>query len=214
VFYFKPHNKWYLIYQWGARYSTNDDINNPDGWSAPARLMEGEPEGSLDFWVICDDINCHMFFSRDDGVLYRSKTTVADFPNFNGYDIVMSEDNAGDLFEASNVYKIKGQNKYLLMVECYGPRYFRSWTSSSLDGPWTALADTQQNPFAGEANVTFPDGKWTRDISHGEMVRSGYDEKMEIDACDMRFLYQGVDPDFSGAYGEMPYRLGLITRTN
>ena len=71
VFYFAPHNLWYLIYQWGARYSTNPDINNPNGWSAPQSLLCGEPSGSLDFWTICDDANCHLFFSRDDGVLYR-----------------------------------------------------------------------------------------------------------------------------------------------
>ena len=124
VFYFAPQNRWYLIYQWGARYSTNDDIGNPNGWSAAQPLLAAEPTNALDFWVICDDANCHLFFSRDDGVLYKSKTALENFPNFSGYEVVMSEPSPGLLFEASNVYKVEGTSKYLLLVEAYGPRYF------------------------------------------------------------------------------------------
>ncbi|KAB8068235.1 glycosyl hydrolase family 62-domain-containing protein [Aspergillus leporis] len=37
VFFFKPHNHWYLVYQNGnAAYLTNPDINNPAGWSSLA----------------------------------------------------------------------------------------------------------------------------------------------------------------------------------
>ncbi len=212
VFYFEPHNKWYLIYQWGAKYSTNSDINNPSGWSNPTSLLSGGLGNGIDYWVICDDNNCHLFFSGDDGKLYRSKVSIADFPNFSGYEVVMEDPVAGHLFEASNVYKVDGTNKYLLLVEAYGPRYFRSWTSTSLDGPWTPLADTQSEPFAGAANVTFTGTKWTDDISHGEMIRSGYNQKMTINACNMQYLYQGVDPN-SGEknYNKLPYKLGLIT---
>lgn len=210
VFYFRPHNKWYLIYQWGAKYSTNADISNPDSWTSPKPLLSGGPSNGIDYWVICDQDFCHLFFSGDDGKLYHSKTTIADFPNFSGYNIVMT-DEVGKLFEASNVYKVDGHNQYLLLVEAYGPRYFRSWTSGSLDGPWTPLADTQSNPFAGAANVTFDGGKWTDDISHGEMLRSGYDETLSINPCNMQYLYQGVSPSSVGVdYTRLPYRLGLI----
>jgi hypothetical protein len=212
VFYFAPQNLWYLIYQWNARYSTNPDINDPNGWSAPRPLLAGEPTNALDFWVICDDADCHLFFSRDDGVLYKSKTPIAQFPAFNGYEIVMQEPSAGLLFEASNVYKVDGTKQYLLLVEAYGPRYFRSWTAESLDGPWTALADTQQNPFAGAANVGFEGDAWTNDISHGELIRSGFDQKLTINACKMQYLYQGTAPNFQGDYNVTPYRLGLITQ--
>ncbi|SHO56498.1 Alpha-L-arabinofuranosidase C precursor [Vibrio quintilis] len=212
VFYFKPHNKWYLIYQWGARYSTNTDINDPSGWSAPKTLLSNEPDGALDYWVICDDDNCYLFFSRDDGKLYRSKVSIDNFPNFTNYEVVMSEDSVGKLFEASNVYKVAGKDQYLLLVEAYGPRYFRSWTANSLDGPWTPLADTQSNPFAGEANVSFSGEKWTKDISHGEMIRAGYDQTLTIDPCHLQYLYQGRDPDSdSGGYDARPYQLGLLT---
>jgi hypothetical protein len=211
VFYFAPQNLWYLIYQWGARYSTNPDINDPTGWSAPRPLLAGEPANALDFWVICDDADCHVFFSRDDGVLYKSKTPIASFPSFSGYEVVMSEPSPGLLFEASNVYKVDGTNKYLLLVEAYGPRYFRSWTGESLDGPWAPLADTQQNPFAGAANVSFDGATWTNDISHGELLRSGYDQKLTVNACNLRYLYQGTAPSFQGEYNLIPYQLGLIT---
>lgn len=213
VFYFKPHNKWYLITQWGGSYATTDDIANPN-WSAKQKLLQGEPSNALDFWMICNDTHCYLYFSRDDGVLYVSKTTIANFPNFSGYSIAM-EDHRGNgsnyLFEASNVYKLDGQNKYLLMVEAYisGPRLFRSWTSTSLDGPWTPLADTETNPFAGNNNVEWPTGKWADGISHGELIRSGYDEKMTIDPCNIEFLYQGQSGPGS-TYDTIPYKLGLL----
>lgn len=211
VFYFRPQNKWYLIYQWGPKYSTNTDISNPDGWTAPTALLTGGPPNGIDYWVICDESSCHLFFSGDDGKLYHSKTSLANFPNFSGYSVVMT-DEVGKLFEASNVYKVEGHNQYLLLVEAYGPRYFRSWTSSSLDGPWSPLADTQSNPFAGAANVTFDGGKWTDDISHGEMLRSGYDETLSINPCKLQYLYQGTAPGFTGDYRLIPYRLGVITQ--
>lgn len=209
VFYFRPHNKWYLIYQWGAKYSTSTDIANPDAWATPKPLLTGGPANGIDYWVICDDTHCHLFFSGDDGKLYRSKVTIADFPNFVGYEVVMT-DEVGKLFEASNIYKVEGTNKYLLMVEAYGPRYFRSWTATSLDGPWTPLAEKQTAPFAGAANVTFEGAKWSDDVSHGEMIRSGYDETLTINACNMQYLYQGVDPASKAPYPELPYRLGLL----
>jgi hypothetical protein len=209
VFYFRPHNKWYLIYQWGAKYSTSTDIANPDSWATPKPLLSGGPANGIDYWVICDDTHCHLFFSGDDGKLYRSKVTIANFPNFVGYEVVMT-DEVGKLFEASNIYKVEGANKYLLMVEAYGPRYFRSWTATSLDGPWAPLAEKQSAPFAGAANVTFEGLKWSEDVSHGEMIRSGYDERLTINACNMQYLYQGVDPASKAPYPELPYRIGLL----
>ena len=122
---------------------------------------------------------------------------------------------ASYLFEAANVYKVDGANQYLLLVEAYisGPRFFRSWTSNSLDGPWTPLADTEQNPFAGNANVTWPQGKWADGISHGELVRSGSDERLTIDPCNLQFLYQG-QAGTASSYNAIPYRLGLLTHSN
>ena len=54
--------------------------------------------------------------------------------------------------------------------------------------------------------------RWTDVISHGELLRSGYDEKLEVDPADLRFLFQGVlDKDRQDkSYGEIPWKLGLL----
>ncbi|WP_438027437.1 non-reducing end alpha-L-arabinofuranosidase family hydrolase [Sorangium sp. So ce233] len=56
VSYVRPHNKWYLIYQGNGRYSTNDDINNMNGWSRPQTLLRGEPNKDTPW----RNVNDHM----------------------------------------------------------------------------------------------------------------------------------------------------------
>jgi len=50
------------------------------------------------------------------------------------------------------------------------------------------LADTLQRPFVSSENVRQPE-EWTDNISHGELLRSGVDERMEVDPASLRFLY-------------------------
>lgn len=230
VFYFAPQHKWYLVYQTGLpSYSTSNDPLDPLSWSAPKNLLDSMPPviadniGNgfwVDMWVICDHVNCYLFSSDDNGHLYRSQTTVADFPNGFGNTVIALQDpNRLNVFEASNVYMVKGAHKYLLDVEAIGSdgrRWFRSWTSPALDGQWTPLAATEDNPFIRSSNVTFAPGvtAWTKDFSHGEMIRSGIDQTLTIDPCHLRFLYQGEDPSASGPYSQLPWRLGLLTQTN
>jgi hypothetical protein len=171
-------------------------------------------------WVICDEVNCHLFSSDDNGRLYRSQTPVSQFPAGMSEPVIALEDSKNDLFEASNVYSV-GNGTYLLLVECIGAgdspgglRYFRSWTSSSLSGPWNPLAATQSNPFMGEANVVFQGKKWTKSISHGEIVRTQVDQTLSIRPCKMQYLYQGIDPSASASYNALPWDLGLLTQTN
>jgi hypothetical protein len=228
VFFFAPQNLWYLVFQTGnASYSTNPDISNPNGWSAPRNFYSSMPSiiaqniGSgfwVDMWVICDSANCYLFSSDDNGHLYRSQTSLASFPNgFTNTVIAMQDSNRNNLFEASNVYKVAGRTQYLLLVEAIGSdgrRYFRSWTSSAITGPFTALAATESNPFARSNNVTFSGTAWTRDISHGEMIRAGTDQTLTISPCNIRYLYQGLDPNAGGDYNSLPWRLALLTQTN
>jgi Glycosyl hydrolase family 62 len=226
VFYFAPKHKWFLVYQTGVpSYSTTYDPSQPQTWSAAKNFQDQMPDiikqniGHgywVDFWVVCDKTMCYLFSSDDNGHLYRSETTVRDFPNgFGNTQIVLQDPDRHRLFEASNVYRIKGTHKYLLLVEAIGSdgrRYFRSWTANGLTGSWTPLADTESNPFARWSNVTFPDGAWTRDISHGEMIRAGVDQTMEIDTHCLHYLYQGMDPTATGDYSQLPWRLGLLTQ--
>ncbi|MGW1780549.1 non-reducing end alpha-L-arabinofuranosidase family hydrolase [Streptomyces sp. NPDC002143] len=228
VFYNTRQGLWYLVYQTGnASFSTNPDIGNPDGWSAPRNFYASMPDiirqniGNgywVDMWVICDSANCYLFSSDDNGHLYRSRTTLAQFPNgFTDTVIALQDSNRYALFEASNVYKVQGGNQYLLLVEAIGSdgrRYFRSWTSGSIAGSWTPLAATEANPFARASNVTFPSGSWTRDISHGELLRAGNDQTLTVPSCRFQYLYQGKDPNAGGDYNSLPWRLGLLTQTN
>ncbi|KAK1176855.1 non-reducing end alpha-L-arabinofuranosidase family hydrolase, partial [Streptomyces sp. NBS 14/10] len=172
VFYFAPQRTWYLVYQTGnASFSTNTDISNPNGWSAPRNFYSSMPDiikqniGNgywVDMWVICDSANCYLFSSDDNGHLYRSQTSLAQFPNgFTNTVIAAQDSNKYALFEASNVYKVQGSDQYLLIVEAIGSdgrRYFRSWTTNSLAGSWTQLAASESNPFARASNTTFPAG--------------------------------------------------------
>ncbi|GFF36245.1 alpha-L-arabinofuranosidase C [Aspergillus udagawae] len=227
VFFFKPHNLWYLVYQNGnAAYSTNKNIANPAGWSAPKNFFSGMPsiiaqnKGNgnwVDMWTICDSSNCYLFSSDDNGHLYRSQTSLANFPNGMGNTVIaLSDSNKNALFEASNVYNV-GNGQYLLLVEAIGSdgqRYFRSWTSNSLAGTWKALANSESNPFARSNNVAFSGTPWTKSISHGEMIRTQTDQTMTISPCKLRYLYQGLSPSASGDYNSLPWKLGLLTQTN
>lgn len=62
--------------------------------------------------------------------------------------------------------------------------------------------------------MTFSGTTWTRDISHGEMIRNGIDQTLPISPCGMRYLYQGKDPNAGDPYSLLPWRLGLLTQTN
>jgi len=220
VFYFRPHKKWYLIYQsQPPQYSTTDDLSKPETWTKPESFFATKPPGSarlwIDFWVICDDTHAYLFSTGDDGRFYRSRTKIEDFPKGMSDPEIVIQGPRNDVFEGSMTYKIKGTSTYLTLVEAIGPaRYYRAWTSDRLDGEWTPVPDanTFQKPFAGINNVTFEDGvtPWTRDISHGELIRDGYDETLTIDPSSLQLLYQGRDPAINGRYDQLPYRLALL----
>jgi hypothetical protein len=226
VFYFAPQSKWYLIFQSGQpQYSTNDDISKPAGWTQPVNFFPAEPPGVtahkgagswLDFFNICDDARCHLFFTDDNGELFRSDTDIGAFPMGFSDAVVAIQGTKDTLFEGGSTYHLKGKAAYLTLIEAFGPtgnRYYRSFVATTLEGTWVPLADSWTNPFAGKTNVTFDGGTaWTNDISPGEMLRDGYDQTLEIDPANLQFLYQGVDPTRTSVeYSQLPYRLGLLT---
>jgi endo-1,4-beta-xylanase len=180
VFYFAPQNLWYLVYQTGnnAGYSTNPDITNPAGWSATKFFYSGMPPiisqniGSgfwVDMWVICDSANCYLFSMDDNGHLYRSQTSVANFPGGMSQPVIAASNSTPSrFFEADNIYSVSGANEYLLIVEAIGSdgrRYFTSYTSNAIGGSWTPLAGTESNPLARSTNVTFLGTPWTASAS-------------------------------------------------
>jgi hypothetical protein len=317
LFYFTPQETWYLIYQsQPPQYSTSDDISDPSSWSAPQSFFheslttlfadneEDRPELWIDYWVVCDETHCYLFFTGDNGKFYRSRTEIDQFPDGMTDPVVALQVEDGqsenDLFEGSATYKIRGENRYLTLIEAIGPtgkRYYRSFVADTLDGEWTPLADTWESPFAGPTNVISYDDvpsaggaggsgglapggaagsgtstaagdagtpgaagtagalgaggavggiagapsaggadgsagapgsvagaagqsgtagatqvPWTVDISHGELLRDGYDQTMTINACNLQLLYQGRRSVAASLdYSQLPYRLGLLT---
>ena len=225
VFYFRPHKTWYLVYQVGVPgrkkmwvgYSTSDDISDPFSWTEARPMLDGGPGdprtvGGLDYWVICDDQRAYLFFTSLNGRMWRMWTPLDRFPSgFHHCEIALQ----ARIFEASHIYKIKGRDQYLAVVEENGRRYFKSYVADRLDGPWTPLADTERRPFAGFHNIRPAKGvdPWTDNVSHGELIRDSNDERLVLDASHLQFVFQGMLQEHKRGkgHGQFGWRIGLLT---
>lgn len=225
VFYFAPQKKWYLIYQLGdltgkyllPTFSTTTDIGDPKSWSAPEyfyREKAKDVPGGIDFWVICDETRAFLLYTSLNGQMWRAETKLSDFPHGWMAPKVCLQ---ADIFEAGHTYRLKGLNKYLTVIEAQtgvkpGWRYYKAYLADRLDGEWKPLADTREKPFASAVNVRDTGEHWTDSFSHGELLRDGYDEKLEVDPANLRFLFQGVSDEKRAGknYGQIPWQLGIL----
>ncbi len=225
VFFFSPHKKWYLVYQMGVpgvekmwvAYSTTVDIADPRSWTPAMPILDGganDPRtvGGLDYWIICDEQRAYLFLTNLNGQMWRLWTNLDDFPRGFGHCELALE---AKIFEASHTYRLKGQDKYLTIIEENGRRYYKAYLADRLDGAWTPVADTTENPFAAWTNIRPANGvePWTDNVSHGELIRDGYDQTLTVDPSNLRFVFQGMlDEDKSGkGYGQFQWRIGILT---
>ncbi|MHC4529847.1 MAG: non-reducing end alpha-L-arabinofuranosidase family hydrolase [Planctomycetota bacterium] len=191
VFYFEPQNLWYLIYQTKdfnrqPVYSTTSTIDNPESWTKTRNLMvRAEPDVKwIDFWIICDDKKAYFFYSRGRKDVYVRWTKIDDFPNGFGHGRLAFSPMPQPLTEAVHIYKVKGKKQYHMFYETRPPgektRRYGLATASMLLGPWNRAA----HDFAIGEKLVFPNegNRWTDVVSHGEMIRSGYNQKLEYDS--------------------------------
>ncbi len=226
VFFFTPHQRWYLIYQladekrplkFGPYFSTTTNIADPKSWTKPQPMIETLPEGGtktkwIDFWVICDATKAHLLYTSDDGHFWRRETQKQNFPLGWSKPELLLQDTKEALFEASCTYKLKGRDQFLTIIEALGSghRYYKAWLADKIEGPWKPLAATRDKPFAAANQLTPFD--WTNSISHGELIRSSNGETLEIDPAKLRFVFQGVDDEGYKAkkYGSIPWKIGIL----
>ena len=218
VFFFEPQKTWYLVYQtrdahYQPAYSTTKTIENPASWSSPAILVAKEDkEKWIDFWVICDDRAAYLFYTRGHRDVYVMDTGLDEFPaGFRNPRKVFSP-----VHEAVHVYKAKCLPEYHMFYELRADEGFRRYglaTAAVLAGPWSKVTDD----FATGQQLVPPEGAdaalWTEEVSHGEMIRSGCDQRLEYDPGRTRFLIQGMHrSQHRGPYPNLRWTLGLIDK--
>jgi hypothetical protein len=208
VFFFEPHGLWYLIYQdgtFGAAYATTPNIADPNSWSGPRSLGVSGNLG-WDYYVICDNASCYMYNTPSDGSrrIYVRRTAIGNFPTgWSAPSVAIT-----DTFEGTNVYRSLADGQYYLVVEdLLDNRYYELWRSSSAGGPWTKVAEK----WASRLNLVYNAGQWTTSVSHGEFIRAGANQRLEInDINRVDFLIQGTTQLSCCPYQQIPWDLGII----
>ncbi len=218
-------------------YLTNPNIENVNGWSEITKIQTAKSDDSfwIDFWVICDDKNAYMFYSDQKGSVFRLECPLNTFPE--GFSKSkpelalhvnhMNEKKAWKMFEEVHIYYVKKENKYLALLEgAYKHpakkgdvdarnRFIFGMTADSLNGKWERIEKGKNEFLADAANVFLENGDrmlYTQ-VSHPELIRSGYNQKLEIEDYNFTMLFQTFDgsifPDTYN-YNELPWELLLM----
>jgi len=216
---------------------TNPDIDNVYGWSKPKDLIadKGNEDFWIDFWVICDDKKAHLYYADQRGSVLRRECVMEDFPaGFADAEetvalTVFGEDDMGKwaVFEAPHVYHVKNPDTYFMILECgyykeereyfadARKRFIIGMVADRLEGPWTRVEHSQTEYFAHGENLFNDDGSKSRydQISHPELIRSGYDQKLEVESFGVDMIFQSFDssswPD-NYNYNELPWELAVM----
>jgi hypothetical protein len=215
VFCYRPQQKWYLIFQnrnanYQPAFATTQTIDRPQSWSAPLPLLRKKTAAKwIDFWIICDRRRACLFYTRDHADVMLRTTSLESFPNGWGEARKVLD----HVHEAVHVYKVKDRPRYHMIYELNqdGVRTFGLAVAKKLTGPWKKVTDHyatgDQLRYVGRKT------RWTDMVSHGEAIRSGYDQRMIYDPENSKWLIQGLlQKDLHGPYSSLPWKIGTITR--
>lgn len=245
VFYFKPQNLWYIIAHRvipGSRvlvpiYLTNPQIEDVYGWSRPKDIRSGRPDGGfwIDFWVICDEFNAHLFYSDQKGSVLRMQCPIEDFPLglADAEEHIAATQTGEDdfapwaMFEAAHIYRVQDSHNYFMIAEgAYWDenrnRYFDAryrfmigLVADRLEGPWRRIEKNDDTYFSHADNLYYQDGRKSAytQISHPELIRAGYNQRLEIKDFNIRMIFQSFDgsriPE-NYIYDDLPWELAVM----
>ena len=248
VFYFEPHKLWYLVghvkvtggTDLAPVYSTNPDIENVYGWSAPELIRTGKTRDEfwIDFWVICDDRNAHFFYSNQKGAVLRMQCPIETFPaglaeaaEEEAF-VISGQDEKGywRMFEAQHVYRVKKTNTYFMLAECAyrrgegkNPypldsrnRFLIGLEADRLEGPWRRIEREENEYWAQASSLRREDGSRCRytQVSHPEIIRAGYNQRLEIEDLNaVQMIFQSFDASDTPPdyhYDRLPWELAIM----
>lgn len=213
IFFFEPQKKWYVIFQnrdsnYQPAFVTSPIIAEPSSWSSAQILIEKDSQKKwIDFWIIADKEKVYLFYTEAHNEIKIRSTSVINFPNGWGKSKTVFD----GVHEAVHIYKVKGKTEFHMIFEINKNRVrsFGLASANHIEGPWKL----QTNNYATGIQLLYSESQpiWTEMVSHGEAIRSGYNQFMEYEPENCQWLIQGLlKKDLNAKYEMLPWSLGLI----